>query len=369
MARIGIVSYNRYGNFTNYGSALQSWALCQAVNRLGRQAVLVDYLPEALRDKDPLNPMAHMWDTNPEARRQCRLSLPAIRENYVRFQRFFARQFENTRRQYTAANFDCCLTGENLQGFLCGSDTIFCVDEFGFDDGYYARYASMQGRSAAYAASFGDARFSPRQQSVLAQKLQGFRAIGLRETYLEDWVRTHAGVPVQRVIDPTLLLTRKEYAAITAPRQQEGDYLLLYTRRYNPAMERFAESLARQRGLSIVEISLRAENAARHRVFYEAGVEEFLSLVRHAACVVTNSYHGMIFSVQFERPFYLFSREQCDNKIAELLSLLGLPDRLLVTGNETVPETVQYAAVHAAVARAREASIGFLQHELNLLQN
>ena len=70
MARIGIVSYNRYGNFTNYGSALQSWAMCRAVDKLGAQSVLVDYLPEVLRDKNPLNPMAHMWDTDPVARRQ-----------------------------------------------------------------------------------------------------------------------------------------------------------------------------------------------------------------------------------------------------------------------------------------------------------
>ena len=93
MARIGIVSYNRYGNFTNYGSALQSWAMCRAVDKLGAQSVLVDYLPEVLRDKNPLNPMAHMWDTDPVARRQCEMSLPAIRENYQKFQRFFAGQF------------------------------------------------------------------------------------------------------------------------------------------------------------------------------------------------------------------------------------------------------------------------------------
>lgn len=367
MARIGIVSYNRYGNFTNYGSALQSWALCRAMDKLGAQSVLVDYLPQVLRDKDPLNPMPHMWDADPEARRQCQLSLPAIRENYQKFQRFFAGQFRNTATQYTAQNFAACPTQENLQGFLCGSDTIFCTDEFGFDDGYYARYPVMQGRSAAYAASFGDAAFGPDTLPVLAQKLQGFLAIGLRESPMASWVRDHTAVPVQRVIDPTLLLTVDDYAPIIAPRQQQGDYLLLYARRYNPAMERFAQQTAQRLGLSIVEISLRAENGARHRMFYQAGVEEFLSLVRHAACVVTNSYHGMIFSVQLRRPFYLFSREQCDGKISELLSLLGLSSRLLVTGSEPVAPTVDYDAVEAAIAPARRESLTFLQNELDLL--
>ena len=124
---------------------------------------------------------------------------------------------------------------------------------------------------------------------------------------------------------------------------------------------------ARRLGVQVVEISLRAENAAHHPMFYQAGVEEFLSLVRHAACVVTNSYHGMIFSVQLKRPFYLFSREQCDGKIGELLSLMGLTGRLLVTGRETVAPTVDYDAVDAALAPARRDSLAFLQNELDLL--
>ena len=61
--RFGIVSYNRYGNFTNYGSALQSWALYTAINRTGLgDAVLVNYCPDILADKEPLNPMKNMWD-------------------------------------------------------------------------------------------------------------------------------------------------------------------------------------------------------------------------------------------------------------------------------------------------------------------
>ena len=61
MIRIGIVSYNIYCNFTNYGSALQSWALYQSIKRISPdlyQPVLVDYCPDSLSDKDPLNPFS-----------------------------------------------------------------------------------------------------------------------------------------------------------------------------------------------------------------------------------------------------------------------------------------------------------------------
>jgi len=365
--RYGIVSYNRYGNFTNYGSALQSWALKTAVNRLGKgTAVLVDYCPDILLDKDPLNPMKNMWDKNEEARRLCELTLPAIRVNYRKFCDFFETQFENTSRRYTSENFSDCLKDEQLDGFICGSDTIFCVNEFGFDDGFYASYPCMQGRSIAYAASFGDIALEKKDLPELNRRLQNFRQIALREKGMLPYVKEHTSVPVHKVIDPTLLLQKEDYAPITAGRQEEGKYLLLYARRYNPAMEAYAEKLAAENGWKIVEISLRAENAGRHRMFYEAGVEEFLALVRDAAFVVTNSYHGMIFSVQHRRPFCVFSREQCDTKIAELLETLGLTDRLYVSGSES-SAPIDYDDVHARIAAAREQALQVLSGELDAL--
>jgi len=363
--RFGIVSYNRYGNFTNYGSALQSWALKTAINRLGRgSAVLVDYCPDILLDKDPLNPMKNMWDKNDEARRLCEMTLPAIRINYQKFRQFFETQFENTSRRYTSADFDQCAQAERLDGFVCGSDTIFCVNEFGFDDGFYACYPCMQGKSIAYAASFGDISLAEKDLPELNRRLQNFRQIALREKGMLPYVKEHTSVPVHKVIDPTLLLAREDYAPITAPRQEEGKYLLLYARRYNPAMEAYAEKLARENGWKVVEISLRATNASRHRMFYEAGVEEFLALVRDAAYVVTNSYHGMIFSVHHRRPFCVFSREQCDTKIAELLETLGLSDRLYVTGSE-VSSPINYDDVHARIAIERERALAVLAGELD----
>ena len=59
MKTIGIVSCNTHVNFTNYGSALQSWALCRSVENLGYVAKLVDYCPPMMEDRDILNPMKH----------------------------------------------------------------------------------------------------------------------------------------------------------------------------------------------------------------------------------------------------------------------------------------------------------------------
>ncbi len=368
--RFGTVSYNLYGNFTNYGSALQTWALHQAVNRLGGgrwQAVLVDYCPEILVDKDVLNPFKAMWDQDEESQRMCRLSMPAIRENAAKFDRFYRERFVRTRKKYIASNFADIQQDEGLSGYICGSDTIFCPDEFGIDDGYFANYNAMKNRSIAYAASFGDPHFTREMLPALDNRLKNFLAIGLRESSMLAYVRERTQAPVKRVIDPTLLLSETDYEPITEGPQEQEPYLLLYARRYNTAMEAYARRLARENGWRVVEISLRATNAEMgHRMRYDAGVEEFLSLVRHARYVVTNSYHALIFSVQFQREFAVFCREQSDTKIGELLSWLGLADRRMVSGEER-PQPIDYGAVKDAIERERAVSRAFLLDALGRL--
>ena len=92
---------------------------------------------------------------------------------------------------------------------------------------------------------------------------------------------------------PTLLSDSDGYSDSDLMKTSD---ILLYARRYNPKMFEFADKLANQHGWEVIDISLRATNASKHQMFYEAGVEEFLSLIKHAQFVVTNSFHGMILS-------------------------------------------------------------------------
>lgn len=366
MRNVGIVSYNINCNFTNYGSALQSWALCRAIDKLGvslgLRAKLVDYCPTVLEDCDPLNPFKRMWDTDDESRRMVELTMPSIKENYRKFERFYTDRFRRTAKKYHDHDFNDVVENEDIRGFVCGSDTIFCIDEFkGFVEGYYANFDCMRGNSIAYAASFGDPHFTPDSLLVLNERLQNFKAIGLRENMMLDYVKSHSTVVAQRVVDPTLLLEASDYEAITDAPLLNERYLLLYSRRHNKAMESFAERLAKERHLRIVEISLRATNSEKgHLMMYEAGVEEFLSLLKNAECVVTNSFHGIIMSVMFRKLFYGFSREQCDNKTQELAQLLGFDDRMLVSGDETVADSIDYATMHQIIAEQKQHSLRFL---------
>ncbi len=366
MKNIGVISYNIHCNFTNYGSALQSWAMKESINKLGHHAKLIDYCPEILKDKDPLNPFKNMWDKDEESIRMCELTMPAIRENYYKFEDFYTNQFDRTKKVYTKDNFNEVVKDEKLDGFLCGSDTIFCVDEFGIDDGYYANYDCMKnGYTVSYAASFGDSHFNEETYKLLDERLGNFKAIGIRESGMVPYIKERVNVPVSKVIDPTLLLKAEDYKKITTKDQKREKYLLLYARRYNPKMSEFAERIAKENNWKVIEISLRATNKDIHEMRYDAGVDEFLELVKNAEYLVTNSYHGMIFAVQFRKQFVVFSREQCDTKISELLETMGLTDRMLINGEENYNPEIDYDLVHNRIDKFRKESLEFLKNELD----
>lgn len=370
---IGQVSYNINCNFTNYGSALQSWALSQSIDMIGKefgiQSKLIDYCPRVLEDSDCLNPTKKMWDTDVEARRLVEMMMPAIRVNYQKFEDFYTNRFRRTKKKYTDDTFNDVVKDEGISCFVCGSDTIFCINEFkGFVEGYYANFDCMRGKSVSYAASFGDPTFTEQDYQILNKRLKNFKALGIRENSMLPYVRDHVDVRVERTIDPTLLVEAQHYDGLIAEPQMDEKYILLYSRRYNRNMEQYAENLAKENGLKLVEISIRATNAEKgHVMRYDAGVEEFLSLVKHAECVVTNSFHGVIFAVQLRTPFYCFSREQGDTKIGEVLELFGLSDRKMVTGLEKVPNDIDYDDVHKRIAEARKPAADYLRYALKLL--
>lgn len=369
MKKIGIISYNIYGSFTNYGSALQSWALHKTINRLGRekyQSVLVDYCPEIHMDKDILNPVKSMWDQDEESIKACELTLPAIRENYFKFAKFYNGRFNKTKTCYTYKNFKEINANDGIDSFVCGSDTIFCTLEFhGFDHGYFANYSNMRGKSISYAASFGDAVFDNDTYPILNERLNNFKALGIREEKYIPYIKQHCDIPCSKTIDPTLLLTSEDYDTIAEERVIEEKYILLYARRYNQKMFDFADCIAKEKGYKIVDISLRAETLRNtHEPWYKAGVEEFLSLVKYAEFVITNSFHGLIFAVQYCRPFVVFSREQADSKIGELLDLFGLKKHIFIDENENYSRDINYNLVHNRIEKARIESISFLERSL-----
>lgn len=369
MKKYGIVSYNIHGNFTNYGSVLQSFAMQKAIERYFyeyAEAVVLDYWPKVIIGRDQLDPLKCITDASEEFKGMVKDSMPAIIENYNKIQKFIAEHYNLSRSAYDYRNFDRSKLDEQLDGYIVGSDAIWMTDFFGEDDGFWGNFDSMKtSNTLAYAASFGETVMTGEKLDFLIDRIRNFKAIGLRENRHFDFIKEHTSVDVERVVDPTLLLHVEDYASITGERLIQEPYILMYSRKYNQSMDEFADKMAEKYGYKVVEISLQSRNKDRHIMFYQAGIEEFLSLIKYSENVITNSLHASIFSILFHRPISFFQRENAGNKVKELFEQYNLQDMRVIPNAEPVIQRSQdYEVIDGLIESNRKRSLEFLKKAL-----
>lgn len=360
--KYGIVTYHKYFNFVNYGSMLQCYAMQQALNKLGVENEVVDYCNDALLDKDIDDPIKNMWDKRFLSTFGCRLSYPEIHKVNKKFENFWNLHYRKTPQKYTSKNFNEL----SYDGYIIGSDTVWCTEESeGFDDGFFANYGCMKGKNnITYSASVGDTGFQEKDRATLTGLLKNFKNIAVRENVNLGILSDCTQQEIFCSIDPTLLLDVEDYTKLEAPLATDRPYLLLYSRQYNKEMFAFAEKVAKKRNLQIIDISLRKQNMFKHKMAYNTGVEEFLTLTKNADCVVTNSYHGAIFAIQYRRDFYVFTRTQAGNKISFLLDRFGLSGRLMTNSAQGEKQPIDYSAVWNLITSEREKSLEYLRSSL-----
>ena len=372
MIKVGVFTYlSLYCNFTNYGTVLQAWALQKALKKYFGEViepVLIDYCPKAMSSMNPLKPMDNMWDKDTVLRKQCEEILPDIEENYFKFKAFYHDQMQMTKENYDEENI-LNIAEENISRFICGSDSIWDITEFGWDKCFFAQAENMRQRTIAYSPSFQDSfdAFFIENTDLLIRMFNSFLSIGLREKQSIRAMRQALSIPVEKTIDPTLLLDVDDYECITDDRIVKENYLLYYSRRYNQEMEKTVKRIAKERNLKVVEISIRTANKGEHELFYRAGIEEFLSLVKHADYVITNSYHCMIFAIHFEKEFLVFGREHCNNKIQDLLQVFALDDLFCYVDSPEIKQKISYTDVKARLYALRRNSLEFLGTSIHQL--
>lgn len=235
--RIGIVSYNIHYKYSNYGSVLQSYALQEALKLYTECTPLViDYCPDNFLECDPLNPL-NITENIEQAYAQQHIDLKAIAENEQKIRHFIATRYHLSNGKYTSDTFSDSLQQENLNGYLCGSDAIWSIEYFKhFDKAFYGDYPCMQGRTFAYAASFGETVFDTELREQMLLRMKNFKAIGLRESTEFDVITKNTDVHVEQVLDPTLLLPAEKYQTIMSERIIAEPYLLVYSRRQDTKM-------------------------------------------------------------------------------------------------------------------------------------
>lgn len=349
--RIGIVTFH---NVYNYGGMLQAFALCHYLQARYGSCTVIDYQQAALSQK-----YSHrLWDNNKSLKQNAKhfVAYYLLRRNYTKekkFNSFMQEHMPLTRPVKNLLEFK--LVAQEFDLLLSGSDQLWNPQFTGgkLDPVYFLNTGAAQ-RKFAYASSAGARIFEAQELEQLKDYLSSYEAVAVREDFLQQQLLPlRADVAV--VLDPTLLLNKAAWQALSRPFESLPlRFVLLYTFDNDAQTLATAARIAAELKLPIVSLFKVKTNHHIAVTCADLGPQEFLHLMDRCSFVVTNSFHGTAFALNFQKDFFSIYKTSNPHRVMNLLGLLGLENRVLKQV-EDLPETGLWAMDFTAPSEALEA--------------
>lgn len=354
---VATITYHRSDNF---GSVLQSYALGEKLRQMGYDQYVIDYRRKEVAEKyqvlrKPTNRYLLLTDC------YHLLHYTALRRRQQRFESF--RQDCLRLSQTYCSQKDLMENPPKADAYVVGSDQVWNTDISDFDESYLLTFVK-DGRKVAYAAS-GVAALPKKKQTYLKEAITGLDAVSLREN--------KAAVMLEEdkvVLDPVLLLTKQDWESVCVDTGRKKRYMLCYfAGGVSAAFENFTKKKARELGLERVVLMPEWRNLFRSGNYaYDAGPREFVSLIRDAELVCTNSFHGTAFSILFNKPFLVGQHVPfTDDRIATILGHLGMQNREIDPEEPSLPGNimaVDFSSANEVMATLRNDSENWLSRAI-----
>ncbi len=357
----------------NYGSMLQAYALQQYVTDLCCQkGVACDYSIINYRSAVQKDLYLQKPPTSLRGAAKLLMKLPYHKKLKEKSRAFedFLQNFLHVTDEYSTetqlrahcAAYDC---------YISGSDQIWNVRCRDFSFAYLLEFA--QEKKISYAASLGplDIDFSQYDQARFASALESYAHISVREEKSQKAIQELLGGKDCAIhVDPTLLLGKDDWRAIQSGMNiRNGQYILFYCLEPSPEHVKIAKAVSDSLKLPVVSTGYRNKHDYVNPFFkaYNAGPLDFLSLVDHAALVLTSSFHGAVFSILYHKPFWAIDGMR-DGRIRTLLELVGAQRNSLEGGTaaEAIGKMPMPVFADDVIANERTRSRQYLEQALGL---
>lgn len=308
----------------NYGQVLQNYALQTAVEDLGYRAETLKY------QFIPISDYTRLWAKKPDSIGKCVKKIARYILFYRRmlskisaFQSFRTAYLslteEMTRRELPAVN-------GRYDVYIVGSDQIWNIDVITEDevDTYTLQFV-RDGKRAAYGASAGSSRnITP----PLVARVSTLDYISVREHSLKERLEQSGLTGIHDVCDPVLLLEEERWRQLppaASPLKKPYVFVyFLYVNDIGQDLRKLATTIAEERGLKICHVDRRVGFGTSR---YGISPIEWLSYIAHAEVTALASFHGLAFSIIFEKEFIAIHNPKTGDRTRELLEALGLSDR------------------------------------------
>lgn len=323
--RVGILTFFEANNC---GANLQALALTEAVEELGCDCEIVRYAKEPLRKA----PIVHAKKNTLQSRMAAAVLTLLRRRRKAKFVEFRRKYMKISDRQYIGAEISEANARYNV--FITGSDQVWNYSLSGSDDTYFLDFVVPPVRKCSYAPSFGTYRgYSPEVLARIKEELSDFYAISVRENEGVEMVREIAGREATRVPDPVFLRTTQRWMELAEPKTQKRPFVFLYAiKSPRPAMLELIRRICAKRKWDVIVYQKQLRRQIAGKYVSTLDPREFLGYLRDAQMVLTDSYHGTVFSILFHKNFWSFRgtyQNTRDARIEEVLQIYGLEDRLV----------------------------------------
>ncbi|QQS55448.1 MAG: polysaccharide pyruvyl transferase family protein [Candidatus Competibacteraceae bacterium] len=371
MKKIGIITYHFV---TNYGAALQAWALQKFLQSLGHEVFIIDYRPSYLTSGGYFWWPVDAWHCHANlviaylklmTLRQALLGDGGKTTNFA----IFHERFLKTKKPIYHSLNELKRKPPEADIFICGSDQIWNASvQFGIDPAYFLDFVPSGIKKISYATSFGRSFIEERFKQETARLIARLDAIAIREQSGVEIVKNLTGKKAIWVPDPTLLV-EDGYPEVERPLAVPSDYLFSYTLRSRELVAKVEKRVGQSQKLKIVSPEI-----LKLTKIGAPGPLEWLGYIKAAKFVVTNSYHGTIFSIIFRKPFIFVGlsghKADFNERALSLLDRLKLSAHVISDFNEEKIDAISkvipdWDYIYSEVATWRKIARSFLELEVN----
>lgn len=368
MKKVALMTWSQYHNF---GTSLQVTSLTYTMRRLGYEVDVINYTPHAklviLKDYKDINYYIGKISSIIKNRKNKSVFDDAREKAFVKF---LDKNIRLTEECQTES--DLFLFNEKYDAFVCGSDQIWAPSIFNAK--YFLNFVENPQKMVAYAPSIGLSKIEdPYVRKRMEDNINRFVHLSVREEQGAQLIKEMCNKEAKVVLDPTLLLTSNEWDTMAVSIVNNKSYILCYflgTNRFNWV---HVYELSKKTNIPLKIIPVFSPDYERgHDVVDGVGPGEFLSLIKNAALICTDSFHGTTFSIIYNKPFYTYERfsskdgNNQNSRIYNILKLLGLESRL-VKDYKNIPDhplICEYTNANKQLVKKRKESKGFLKSAL-----
>ncbi|MBQ8042981.1 MAG: polysaccharide pyruvyl transferase family protein [Clostridia bacterium] len=358
MQNVKILTFH---NAENYGATLQAYALKQTLKKLGvnpefvnyeNKKILSDY--KLIRTNSLKSFFSSLW------------YLPRNLKRKRSFKSFSDAYLDTDKKKY----YSCEEIEKDIEPgdvFVAGSDQIWNPElTGGLSDVYTLNFNRENIKKITYGASLGNEELLKKYASDFKSKLAGLDLISAREQSVIKPLEEISNKKVEQVVDPTLLQSREKWDKLISENDTVNlpceKYILVYTLFENDEVTKIANYLSKVTGLKIVHF--RKYNAYENELMslYSKGPVDFVNAFKNAGYVVTNSFHGTVFSLIYERKFYSVLPKERAGRIKDLLGDLELGSRIVQDVQQiNLEDEIDYTTTKDKIESLKAKSIEYLK--------